>query len=209
MSTPQFVGIQPDGAGKKIQVFENTVSGQVVEAQAVVAVDAGSGNPMGLPASADNLPISQVAVEAPGVYNGVGMDRWRGASAAGQSAGSGLGVGIVTGPGTWSVFAQATAGTPSAVKAVGAAGVRHVLTSVSISVAAAGTAQPAVIVNLLDGVTVIRSWALACPINSGQAIDLADLNIVGSAATSMTLQFAGATAAAVVGSVNFSGYDVA
>lgn len=35
----QFVGVPPDGAGKKVQTFENTVGGNVVEAQAMALVD--------------------------------------------------------------------------------------------------------------------------------------------------------------------------
>ncbi len=40
-----FVQVAPDSTGKKIQTFENTVSGNLVEAQAVVLVDS-SGNPI-------------------------------------------------------------------------------------------------------------------------------------------------------------------
>ena len=111
----------------------------------------------------------------------------------------------------WTVNAQATAGTASASKAAGAAGVRHVCTGVSASVAAAATAQPAVIVNLRDGATgagtILATWALSAIVNSMGVIQLTGLNIVGTAATAMTLEFAGATAAGVVGSVNLVGYD--
>ncbi len=34
-----YVQVAPDSTGKKIQTFENTVSGNIVEAQAVVLVD--------------------------------------------------------------------------------------------------------------------------------------------------------------------------
>src|SRR5260370_1142416 len=39
-----FVGIQPDGSGKKVQTFENTVGGNVVEAQGMVPVDSTTGS---------------------------------------------------------------------------------------------------------------------------------------------------------------------
>lgn len=111
----------------------------------------------------------------------------------------------------WSVNAQATAGTPSASKAAGAAGVKHVCTAISAVVAAAATAQPAVIVNLRDGATgagtVMSAWPLAAIVNAMGVINLTGLNLVGTAATAMTLEFAGATAAGVVGSVNLVGYD--
>ncbi len=40
-----YVQVAPDSTGKKIQTFENTVSGNVVEAQAVVLVDS-AGTPI-------------------------------------------------------------------------------------------------------------------------------------------------------------------
>lgn len=120
---------------------------------------------------------------------------------------------LVTWPGEWAVAAQATAGTPSASKAAGAAGVRHVCTSVSLSVACAATAQPAIVVNLRDGATgvgtILHSFALAAPVNQMGVIALSGLNLVGSAATAMTLEFASASAAGVIASVDLAGYDVA
>lgn len=41
----QVVQVQPDGAGKKVQTFENQVGQNLVEAQAVVQVNAYSGQP--------------------------------------------------------------------------------------------------------------------------------------------------------------------
>jgi len=110
----------------------------------------------------------------------------------------------------WAVNAQATAGTPSASKAA-AASVRHVCTGISIAVAAGGTAQTPVIVNLRDGATgagtVLASWALSAAINGIGAISLTGLNVAGTPGTAMTLEFASATAAAVVGSATLFGYD--
>lgn len=114
-------------------------------------------------------------------------------------------------PGNWFVNAQATAGTPSASKAAGAAGIRHVCNSVSIAVAAGATPQLPIIINLRDGATgagtILQTWALAALAGSASVVNISGLNIVGSAATAMTLEFAGATSATVVGSVNLSGYD--
>lgn len=111
----------------------------------------------------------------------------------------------------WAVTNQATAGTPTISKAAGAAGVRHVCTGISISVSAGATAQTPVVVNLRDGATgagtILASWALSTIANSTTSVQLTGLNIVGTAATAMTLEFAATTATAVVGSVNLVGYD--
>jgi hypothetical protein len=111
----------------------------------------------------------------------------------------------------WSINNQATAGTPTISKAAGAAGVRHVCTALSISVSAGATAQTPVVVNLRDGATgagtILATWALSTIVNSTTTIQLTGLNIVGTAATAMTLEFAATTATAVVGSVNLVGYD--
>lgn len=111
----------------------------------------------------------------------------------------------------WAVNAQATAGTPSASKAAGAAGVRHVCTGLSIVVAAGGTAQTPQIFNLRDGATgagtILATFALSAAINGIGGVTLTGLNLVGTAATAMTLEAAGAGAAAVVASVNMFGYD--
>lgn len=111
----------------------------------------------------------------------------------------------------WAANAQATAGTPSASRVAGASGVRHVCTGISISVAAGATAQTPVIVNLRDGATgagtILATWALSAIVNGMGSLNLNGLNLVGSAATAMTLEFAATTATAVVGSVNLFGYD--
>jgi len=110
----------------------------------------------------------------------------------------------------WAVTNQATAGTPTISKAA-AAGVRHICSGISISVAAGATAQTPVAVVLRDGATgagtILGSWALATPVNGVAALNLTGLNIVGTVNTAMTLEFSGATATAVVGSVNLFGYD--
>jgi hypothetical protein len=146
-----------------------------------------------------------------GLFNNSTWDRLRGISASNNTATTSTGALQVTPLSTWSVTNSANAGTPSASKASGGGTVRHVATCISISVGAAGTAQPVVQVNLRDGAsgagTIIRSWQLAAPINSNASADLCGLNMSGSAATAMTIEFAAATAAATQASVNLSGYS--
>jgi hypothetical protein len=118
---------------------------------------------------------------------------------------------LTASPGTWSISNQGTAAAASATKAAGAAGVAHVVTSISITVTCAGTAQTPVVVNLRDGATgvgtVLRTWALAALVGTTYNINEPNLNIAGTAATALTIEFAAATAANVVASVNATGYD--
>lgn len=162
-------------------------------------------------ATQDAMPPQNIVTENPALWNGTTMDRGRSGSAANLSVFSAVGSELTTHPGNWAVNAQATAGTPSVTRAAGGAGVRHICNSVSITVAAAATAQPAVIINLRDGAsgtgTILQTWALAAPANSAAVINLSGLYIVGSAATAMTLEFAGATTTGVIGSVNLTGFD--
>jgi hypothetical protein len=145
------------------------------------------------------------------LFNGTTWDRIRGASATNNTATTSIGGMQVTPLSTWSVTNSANAGTPTASKAAGGGTVRHVATSISICVGAAGTAQPVVQVNLRDGATgagtIIRSWQLAAPISDSACSDLAGLNMTGSANTAMTIEFAAATAAATQASVNLTGYS--
>jgi hypothetical protein len=162
-------------------------------------------------ASGDALAVTGMIGASNLVWNGASSDRWRSASATNNTATTSLGGAQVTQLSTWSVTNSANAGTPSASKAAGGGTVRHVATSISICVGAAGTAQPVVQVNLRDGATgagtIIRSWQLAAPANDSACSDLAGLNMSGSANTAMTIEFAAATAAATQASVNLTGYS--
>jgi len=146
-----------------------------------------------------------------GGFNGTTWDRLRTESATNNIATTSLGGLQVIPLSTWSVTNSANAGTPSASKASGGGSVRHVATSISVCVGAAGTAQPVVQVNLRDGATgagtIIRSWQLAAPVNTNACVDLSGLNMTGSAATAMTIEFAAATAAATQASANLTGYS--
>jgi len=162
-------------------------------------------------ATADALASTGMLAVGNMLFNGSTFDRWDSVSGTNNTATTSVGVAQVVNLSTWSVTNSANAGTPSASKALGGGTVRHVATCVSVSVAAAGTAQPAVQVNLRDGATgagtIIRSWQLAAPANDSASVDLCGLNISGSANTAMTIEFAAATAAATQASVNLSGYS--
>jgi hypothetical protein len=138
------------------------------------------------------------------------------ASAANLATESGAKALLTAPPGQWTVNHVPAANTQAtATKAAGAAGVRHVCTALSFSVAADGTAPTAtqLTVNLRDGAsgagTVLMSWIVAIPAVAGEVkqVSLSGLNIVGSAATAMTLEFAAAGGAHTYESVNIAGYD--
>lgn len=139
----------------------------------------------------------------------------RSASAANLGAQSGLGAALVSGPGEWSQAHQPAANTQATTtRAAGGAGVRHVCTSIvaTLSTTAAATAI-ALNVFLRDGApgvgTVIWGGNLAVSATAGDKdkIVISGLNIVGSAATAMTLECSVAGGANTLESVALTGYD--
>lgn len=120
---------------------------------------------------------------------------------------------LVVLPGQWSANHTPAAATQATItKAAGAAGVRHVCTSLSATLATIGTAQSTVILlNLRDGATgagtILWSKQVVLPTNSVWEVSLSALSIVGTAATAMTLEFSAANAAASFASVAMTGYD--
>jgi hypothetical protein len=119
-------------------------------------------------------------------------------------------------PGEWAVTSAPAVNTQaSASKAAGAAGVRHVCTGISVTVAADATGGTAIVgtLNLRDGATgagtVLASWTVAHPGTIGitTVFSLGNLNVIGTAATAMTLEFAAAPGAHLYQSCNLFGYD--
>lgn len=114
----------------------------------------------------------------------------------------------------WSVTnvpAAATAATIS--RAAAAAGIKHVCTSISATVSTVGTAQTAALVlNLRDGATgagtILWSTQISLPVNVTWQLNLSGLNIGGTNATAMTLEFAANNVAASFSSVAMTGYDL-
>ncbi len=101
------------------------------------------------------------------------------------------------------------------VEAAGAAGVRHVCTWLSITLAqnTTGSAQNLLTFHLRDGATgagtILASFTLALPATACdcRVLTLSGLNIPGTAATAMTLESASAPAAQTAASVAFGGYS--
>lgn len=119
-------------------------------------------------------------------------------------------------PGQWTVTHIPAANTvATATKTAGATGVRHVCTGI-VAVLTGGTSAPTAInpvLHLRDGATgagtPLLSMTLGQAAVAGQAtvISLQNLNIVGSAATAMCLEFAAAAGANTFESVTLIGHS--
>ncbi len=128
---------------------------------------------------------------------------------------------LVEKPGRWSANNSGTAasgvqGTIS--RSAGAAGVRHVVDCISYSADSAAAVTAAnVLLNVRDGATgagtIIYQLALSFPTAAGLGIQeiapqpICGLNIPGTAATAMTIEFSAAVTGSIQ-SVNMTGYDV-
>lgn len=147
------------------------------------------------------------------IWNGAAYDRLRSASAAVQSQATKLGVLAVAKIGDWAIQSDpATAIQATITRAAGAAGVRHICTSITATFSAGITAGVATKVYLRDGLTgagaILWSASLSAPVGDSHDVTISDLSIVGSAATAMTLEFALAGAAGTFQNVALTGYDV-
>lgn len=130
------------------------------------------------------------------------------------------GVGLVTREAPrvdgWSVtHAPAAATQATASKAAGGAGVRHVCTGVSVTIAGGAAAPTAALitVHLRDGATgagaILDTWTLAVEAVAGKlvSLNLSGLEVPGTANTALTLETSAAPGANVSASVNLFGYS--
>lgn len=135
------------------------------------------------------------------------------AGAAILGALSSAGALLVSHPGDWSINNTPAAATAATItRAAGGAGVRHVATSISATVATIGTAQAVALVLVLrDGATgagtILWSKQVVLPVNAVWEVNISGLNIVGTAATAMTLEFVANNVAASFSSVSLTGHD--
>lgn len=120
----------------------------------------------------------------------------------------------VTSPGEWVVtHFPATGNQATASKSAGAAGVRHVARSITACLAGAANATlgNANTLQLRDGAsgagTVVWSSLIMNAANTSNCVFFPDINIIGSAATAMTIEFAAANAASSQATVTLTGYS--
>lgn len=160
--------------------------------------------------SGDGAP----ATGAPYVFNGGTLDRLRNNSVSNLSAAQQNKALMIAHPVDWSIFHTPGPNIKATItRAAGAAGVRHICTSISAALvtATAAAASGVVQVSLIDGVSggaAIWSKSLAISAASQNIdVELPGLNIIGSAATAMTLEFSAAGGGQTVESVALTGYD--
>jgi len=148
-------------------------------------------------------------------FNGTTYDRLRTTSAATVSATTQPFNLATAHPGEWSINHTPAANTQATItRAAGAAGVRHVCRSITVTlIGLAAAAEATVLVNLRDGATgagtILWSARLLVQGTVGrqETITLSNLNYFGTAATAMTLEFAAAGGANTFETVAVSGYD--
>jgi len=149
-------------------------------------------------------------------FNGTTWDRIRTGGAAVLSGTTQPFSLLATRPADWSVTSAPAANTVATIsKGAGAAGVRHVCTGIYAR-ARGGTTAPAAIqltLNLRDGATgagtILQTHTLviAAAVGAADNVEISGLNIIGSAATAMTLEFTAAGGANTFESVALTGYS--
>ena len=147
------------------------------------------------------------------LLDGSSYDVARAASTTSLTATTSVGVSLTVPNSTWSAtHTPATATQATASRAAGAAGVRHVATTLTACIASGITVQTPVLINLRDGATgagaVLWSGAVSAPANDSNCTIISGLAMIGTAATAMTLEFAAAGAAATQETVTLTGFSV-
>lgn len=111
----------------------------------------------------------------------------------------------------WGIMHQPGATTAATISKAAVAGVRHVATGFVACIAAVA-AQPDIKVVLRDGATgagtILWTARLSSTAGTAQCVSSPPLNIVGTAATAMTLETVTAPASTNSATVSLSGYSV-
>jgi len=139
-----------------------------------------------------------------------GWRRRKSASPTNLATFSGEGAGLSASPGEWTANqAPAAATQATATRAAAAGAGRNVCRSITVSIACAAV-QAALEFVVRDGATGVGTilWRvkLACPAGDSRVVTLGGLNIVGSAATAMTIESLAAPAATNSATVAMTGY---
>ena len=201
--------------------YNNATKGLDVNVVGGVALSVGAIVGASTPTDAFANPTTAILNQSFGMgYNEATWDRTRTASATNLTIGTQIGSLLHEKGARWGVNHAPSAGTVAvASKSAGAGGVRHVADCVSYSMGAASapTAATATVV-LRDGSsgagTILWQKQLPAPASTGVHANesFCGLNLAGSAATAMTLEFL--TPFALIGltnevvTVNLSGFDV-
>lgn len=191
---------------------DDGLSGDNIAASGNLVYDRGAGDWNRMDSAADDsLSGDNVLLAQVGAYDGTIVDRVRNSSVANLTATTQPYQLGVSSPGEWSVNHVPAANTlATATKAAGAAGVRHVLRSLTFCLSGAGSSVLAFGVD--DGVSGTGSylWRSQGVISSEGVFicTLSNLNIIGSAATAMTIEWGDAGGPGTYEGVCMSGYSV-
>ncbi len=214
--------LPPNSTGTAVDTVSGTAGaarqvaslGDAVVAANLLKIDAGgSAQVQGEAASGAAVAGNPVLIGGQDGTNAVTLKTASAANLA-SAATSANGALMVTGVGDWAINHTPVAATQATItRAAGAAGVKHVATSITCTVSTVGTAQTAeLLFNLRDGATgagaILWSQGVSLPTSLTWSIALTGLNIIGTAATAMTLETAAAPAAAAFASVALTGHDV-
>lgn len=177
-------------------------NGALVDIRGVITAADGAANPTVL------NPIQSF----PELYNGTSWDRARSASGANNSQTTVLGAQQVAVLSTWSVLnTQAGAVQATASKTAGASTIRHVATGITACLADTVAVTTPLTANLRDGATgagnIIRSWLFTLVAGTALCQNITGLNMVGTANTAMTIEFAAAGSATSAATVTLTGYS--
>lgn len=118
------------------------------------------------------------------------------------------GAALATRPGDWSVFHRPAANTQATITRAAAAGQRHIITSITATIAALAAAVEGVaVIQLLSGATVLwEHQALITP-GSQNGIAVSNLSIVCGENEAAVLRFSAAGGASTFESVSMTGHD--
>lgn len=166
--------------------------------------------------NADNIAAAALGAIASQGFNfgfdGATWDRGRTQSVANAGLASKPGIALATGPAQWAEFSTPAANTQAiATRAAGAAGVAHVAKHISAEFSVSTAGVPVrTLLQLLDGAAVLWQIGISTPAAPvGTRISISEtVEIAGSPATAMSLQFDVAGGAATFESVALTGYDI-
>lgn len=138
-------------------------------------------------------------------------NRMRGASPATQAdTGVKTGVLVALKGSEWGIVHEPVAATQATItRNAGGAGTRHVVTGLTVCIAAAAAAVGPVKARLLSGATTLWVGVLSAPVQGVGVIALDNLALVAADNAAVTLQFDAAGAAGSFETVSLSGYSLA
>lgn len=209
----EVVGGGAAGLVGPVRLQDGTTS-QLAAVNANGALSVVGGNPSVIPDNFGQQPFAGT-IAYPELFNNLGYDRARDASAANLAAQSGLGTQLVTAPGQWTVPSVPGVNAVASATRTGSTGVRHILQVLTASIATGAVAPVAIQLNVYvrDGAAgagaILYATALSIQAVAGASatLHLPGLHIVGSVGAAMTVEFSAAGGANTQETISFAGYD--